>query len=259
VAAKLKANVDVRLIYDMQRALRLLSLRRDATLVRETLQMPEIKRMVETLLEPLMHTLRRVHRCLPLASVVEDLREFLSRLLDVLSGLRSRVQEPWRSVSTIATLLDDAVPAWYGVLHSLSAKDNLVEQLFAWLHSLARIIGSGTSDVSVAWAPPIITPSSASKPAPGVPQGGAVPLDELRRDLSELEAAARRRAVAEMRETCRWAAGDVDAYSPIQLQGSGGKTRTDPILAPPVKPAAPTPALDRFRPGFRAALARVLR
>ncbi|CEH16094.1 Membrane coat complex Retromer, subunit VPS5/SNX1, Sorting nexins, and related PX domain-containing proteins [Ceraceosorus bombacis] len=272
IQRELKASVDVRLIADMQRALRLLSLRRDAEEIRIALEKPEIRDIFSALFEPFGTALRRLHKSsAKMADAVADTKEFLARLLDIVSGLRSRVQDPWRSISTIATLLDDAVPGWYAFLHSTvtlpegSNGSSLTEDIFVWLHHLARLAGSGCDDIIAAWAPPsrpasMVHESEGSKLPPPAPLSGPSVLDaSARGDITELEAAARRKKQAEFVEACRWAAGDVDEAQPVQVFGAAGKTRTEAIFADPIKPAPPTPHLDRFRPAFRDALARVLR
>lgn len=262
IHTRIKASADVRLIADMQRALRLLSLLRDARLVREAIAESQVQSALATLLDPLLHALRRVHRATSLTNVIPDVKAYIARVLDVLAGLRARVIEPWKCISTLATLLDDAVPAWYGFMRTVSGAELLVEQLFAWLQSLATLVGTGCDDVAVQWAPPRSAPAAADEAErrASVVSLNPAPLDvAARSSITDLTAAAYRARAEDFKQACRWAAGDVDGAETIQIQGAAGKSRTDRIYHAPPRPAKPTPGLEKYRSGFRDALARALR
>ncbi|PWN34162.1 uncharacterized protein FA14DRAFT_161661 [Meira miltonrushii] len=279
--AKLKANVDVRRIYDMQHALRLLCQKRDGKKIREGLK-AELKPIVFALLQPLLDLLKRLHKSKLLIhsstdrtsdssassiksskdekrDVVLDLQQFCLKLLDVLAGLRMRVQDPSRSLSTLTLLLDDAVPDWYRFLHASSLGDSLLYDFTQWLQSVASLLrfketgesGGATDDILARfWA----KPSGEDKS----------PLQAEGTDRAALEALvehAWRKRTRQMEMGCRWATGDADGNLDIQLMGEGGKTRMTAYemkkqkLGPTVKVQS---ALEKLLPGFRAGLDRVL-
>lgn len=279
--AKLKANVEVRRIYDMQYALRLLCQKRDGKKIRESLK-AELKPIVTALLQPLMDLLKRLHKSKLLIhgsperesnssassikssieekrDVVLDLQQFCLKLLDVLAGLRMRVQDPWRSLSTLTLVLDDAVPDWYRFLHASSLSDSLLYDLTQWLQSVASLLrfkdqgeSGGTMDDLLArfWAKPNSETTS--------------PLQIDGEDRIALEALvehAWRKRTRQMEMACRWATGEADGNLDIQLMGEGGKTRTTAFemkkqkLGPTMKAQS---ALEKLLPSFRACLDRVL-
>lgn len=277
--AKLKANVDVRRIYDMQHALRLLCQKRDGKNIREGLK-AELKPIVSALLQPLLDLLKRLHKSKLLIhststsdssgssirsskdekrDVVLDLQQFCLKLLDILAGLRMRVQDPWRSLSTLTLLLDDAVPDWYRFLHASSLGDSLLYDFTQWLQSVASLLrfretgesGGATDDILARfWAKPS--------------GEGNSPLQREGADRAALEALvehAWRKRTHQMEMACRWATGDADGNLDIQLMGEGGKTRMTAYemkkqkLGPTVKVQSP---LDKLLPSFRAGLDRVL-
>lgn len=272
VLAKQRANVDVRLITDMQALLRLLSAKRDGAKLRAALKDPAVRQPIEALVEPLLNVVRRVHKSTPPSSssgsstdLLNGFKDFIASLIDVLGGLRARVQDPWRSIATLALFLDDAVPAWYAVLHRFASRvpdshghghghgqsqsqgqgqslaGRLVQDLFGWLASL----GALRLDGSPAAADVVFeTCSSAAPSSSEIETGGATSVDALARHLAQQHRARRTR---QMEAAARWAAGDIDADHAIQLQGAdAGKTRTKPFLLDeaPLRPAASAAMLD---------------
>lgn len=281
VKAKLRANVDVRMIADMQRALQLLCLRRDGGHIRSALE-GELKPVIDALLDPLLQVLKRLHKTKVLQHLGEDgtdlimgTQHFCLKLLDVLAGLRVRVQDPWRSLSTLTLLLDDAVPAWYHRLHHCAEADTLLLDTAQWLQSIARLLrfrdaASHDDLLARVWPKPQTrssgTPHKADEGS-NLHAGARSPPVEFAKgspEASSLQALVdimRAERVREMEAACRWAAGDADADLGIQLVGEGGKTRMT-VLELPILPCQPPPnttaALDRYLPGFRSALNIIL-
>lgn len=265
VLAKQRANVDVRLITDMQALLRLLSAKRDGAKLRAALKDPAVRQPIEALVEPLLNVVRRVHKSTPPSSssggstdLLNGFKGFIASLIDVLGGLRARVQDPWRSIATLALFLDDAVPAWYAVLHRFASRvpdghghgqsqgqgqslaGRLVQDLFGWLASL----GALRLDGSPAAADVVLETCSSTPSSNETETGGATGVDALARHLAQQHRARRTR---QMEAAARWAAGDIDADHAIQLQGAdAGKTRTKPFLLDeaPLRPAASAAMLD---------------
>jgi hypothetical protein len=272
--AKLKANVDVRLIYDMQRALRLACHQRDGQIIRQGLE-KELKGAVEALTEPLIGLLKRLHRGKQLVrqrstsgslrsgagvadqmqDVVVELQQFCMKLLDVLAGLRARVQDPWRSLSTLTLLLDDAVPTWYRMVHISATSDTLIQDLAVWIQGMAGLLRfrngeDGDDLLNRFWT------NDKQDHAPFSRGKG-----EDRAALESMVEANWRKRSRQLETACRWVAGETDADMDVQLIGEGGKTRMTRYEMPKIN-LGPEPraesALLPLLAGFRSALGRVL-
>ncbi|KAN0064172.1 hypothetical protein ACQY0O_003339 [Thecaphora frezii] len=253
------------LIRDLQRALRLFSLQRDGAQMRGMLQDPAIADALAAVFEPLLEELRRVHRVRGVGNTLRELECFLGRLIDHLSGLRARVQDPARSIQSLAEMLDGAATTWYSFLYKLSDVSPTVFSFFSWFRHLAMTIGAGTPDLADIWTNP---PAAPARPAESV-DGGSVlvrsetPDDALdaatMRDINSLAEYGRRKRSRQMEIACRWAAGDTEEHHSVQIQGDGaGKTRMEPYLPKEPRPARAAPGLDRFRKSFKEAVAEAL-
>lgn len=254
---------DVQLILDLQRVLRLCSLRRDGVQIRQMLTEPTIDDALADFFEPLLESLRRMHRANGTASAVLDLQRFLRRMLDVLASLRARVQDPAHSIRTIAALLEDGAHGWYAYLHTLAQVDPAVFSFFAWFRHLAMTVGAGSRDLGELFTAPPTTAGDGDEEDDAPTQDGPSqqgPLDpRTRRDINSVAEAARRKRNRQMEIACRSAAGDTEADDPIQVLGDGaGKSRTDPFFPREPRPARKTPNLDRFKRNFRHALSQAL-
>ena len=257
-----------RLITDLQRALRLLSLQRDGAQVRGMLQDPIIADALSTVFEPLMEEVRRLHKVKGMGSTILDLQDFFGRLLDHLTGLRARVMDPLHAVNSIAEMLDDATPSWFRFLRSASDATPTVFSFFAWFRHLAMTIGAGTEDLAQIWTNPPSRPVSEDGASEGdrasvnpdlMPDYEGALDPATMRDINSLAEYGRRKRNRQMEVACRWAAGDTEEHHPIQVQGDGrGKTRTDPYLPRETRPARRAPGLDRFRKSFREAVSSAL-
>lgn len=257
-----------RLIVDLQRALRLLSLQRDGAQVRGMLQDPMVADALSVVFEPLMEEVRRLHKVKGVGNAVMDLQAFLGRLLDHLTGLRARVMDPLHAVNGIAEMLDDAAPTWYKFLRSAADSTPTVFSFFAWFRHLAMTIGAGTEDLAEIWTNP---PAADVGEDDAASEGGqSVDPDRIpdyegaldaatMRDINSLAEHGRRKRNRQMEIACRWAAGDTEEHHAIQIQGDGkGRTRTDPYLPRETRPHRRAPGLDRFRKSFREAVSSAL-
>ncbi|PWN49439.1 hypothetical protein IE53DRAFT_411624 [Violaceomyces palustris] len=256
------------LISDLQKALRLLSLQRDGAQVRGMLQDPTIAEALSSLFEPLMEELRRMHKVKNVSGDLLDLEGFLGDLLDHLYSLRARVQDPARSIGSIALMLDKASPGWYDFLTRLAQVDPTVFSFFAWFRHLAMTVGAGSEDLCTIWDQPPSSPSDQPESETLTSSDKVVPptqdepgtsssktLDsKTMGEINSLSESARRKRNRQMEIACRWAAGDVEEDHPIQVPGDGaGKTRNDPYLPREPRPARRSPGLDRFIRSFREA------
>lgn len=257
------------LITDLQRALRLLSLQRDGAQVRGMLQDPIIADALATVFEPLMEELRRLHKVKGMGNALMDLQSFLGLLLDHITGLRARVQDPAHAINSIAGILDDANPSWFAFLHAASEATPTVFSFFAWFRHLAMTIGAGSDDLAQIWTNPPAAPlpeedagsegdRQSVNPDTMPAYDGALDPATMR-EINSLAEYGRRKRNRQMEIACRWAAGDTEEHHPIQVQGDGrGKTRTEPYLPREPRPARKAPGLDRFRKSFREAVSSVL-
>lgn len=259
--SKIKANVDVRLIVDMQRALQLLCQQRDGRTIRKALH-AELKPVIQTLIDPILQLLKRLHRSKilnrgPQHDIVIETQRFCYKLLDVLAGLRVRIQDPWRSLGTLTLLLDDAVPSWYRLLHNSAKADTLLYDFAQWMQGIASLLRSYDDNERDLLASLWPKPSSSSPQRQDYMTKGS----PERNVVDALLNASQNKRMRQMETACRWAAGDADADLGIQLMGEGGKTRTTPNELPFIAgnpPARKLSVLNRFREGLRGALSKAL-
>lgn len=261
--AKQRVNSEVRLICDMQYTLKLLSLRRNGEKIRIALK-EELRAPIQAFLEPLFSLLKRLHRSKILSSysggadVIMELQAFAFKLLDVLAGLKMRIQDPWRSLSTLTLLLDDVVPSWYRLLHHFSNIDNLVADLIVWLKEIISMNSKGKGEDSTMTTP---TPTAAASLSMievakhWQPPKGGLNQSDLN-CISEHIKLGKEKRTRQMEAACRWAAGDIDADHSIQLVGEGGKTRVTPyhLSQEPQSVSIKLESLDVYLSGLRSAL-----
>ena len=265
------------LIIHLQRVLRLYSLHRDVAQIRGMLQDPAILDALTVLFEPFLEALVRMHRIKGIREDIQHLHVFLLRLLDLLESLRARVQDPARSINTLASFLDRGAPAWYDFLHRWSHVDPFVFSTFAWLRHMALTIGAGSDDLASIWTPPasamqdvddvgqvVDALESTHLATPDAPPDHAPPPEckvgaSLRAEIEGLAEAARRKRGRQMEIASRWAAGDTEADFSIQVFGDGeGRMRRDPFLPKEPLPAPPTDNLSRLLRSFREAVSSAL-
>ena len=197
--------------------------------------------------------------------------------MDLLESLRARVQDPARSINTLASFLDRGAPAWYDFLHRWSHVDPFVFSTFAWLRHMALTIGAGSDDLASIWTPPasamqdvddvgqvVDALESTHLATPDAPPAHAPPPEckmgtSLRAEIEGLAEAARRKRGRQMEIASRWAAGDTEADFSIQVFGDGeGRMRRDPFLPKEPLPAPPTDNLSRLLRSFREAVSSAL-
>lgn len=265
------------LIVNLQRVLRLYSLHRDVAQIRGMLQDPTILDALTVLFEPFLDALVRMHRIKGIREDIQHLHVFLLRLLDLLESLRARVQDPARSINTLASFLDRGAPTWYDFLHRWSNVDPFVFSTFAWLRHMALTIGAGSDDLASIWTPPAsamqgtgdveqvaealestnlakLDALHADAPQPEFEMGAS-----LRAEIEGLADAARRKRGRQMEIASRWAAGDTEADFSIQVFGDGeGRMRRDPFLPKEPQPAPPTDTMSSLLRSFREAVSSSL-
>lgn len=266
------------LIVNLQRVLRLYSLHRDVTQIRGMLQDPTILDALTVLLEPLLEALVRLHRVKGIREDLMNLHVFLLRLFDLLESLRARVQDPARSINTLASFLDRSAPGLYDFLHRWSHVDPTVFSTFAWFRHLAMSVGVGSEDLASIWDPPSsvmhetdpsVEEVTTALRSTNLDKFNSLNVDVLsnhthldpniKAEIVALVEAARRKRGRQMEIASRWAAGDTEADFSIQVFGDGdGHMRREPFLPKEPAPAPRTELVDRLLRSFREAVSSAL-
>ncbi|BGP32365.1 hypothetical protein JCM10296v2_004146 [Rhodotorula toruloides] len=215
---------DVRLVLDLQAYLTLASRDRDSTIVREMLAKEDFAAAVEVVLQPLVQLLRRTYRVGNGAQAVADLQKFVEQLILVVEALRSRVQDPQKSIRAIARLLERHQQNLYTFLHRVHRKETIIEEFLQWAWTASVFLRRGL-------AQPIylddLVPPSASE-------------DRLflLEELADLVSYQHDKRLHAFQAAARRHAGEVDADDPIIVEGDGkGRSRLDSVVEPrPTKP-----------------------
>lgn len=123
---------DTRLMVDLQKYLMLVSIDRDRSMMRDMLADPSVANALEHLVEPLVDFIKRVYKCANGARAISDLQKFLNQLIVIVEALRTRVQEPQKSIRTLARLLARHEQSLYTFLHLIHKHDSLIEEFLQW-------------------------------------------------------------------------------------------------------------------------------
>ena len=280
-AAQKKACTDegYLLIVRLQHVLRIYSQHRDATQIRGMLQDPTVLDALTLLFQPFLDALVRLHRVKDVRRDLLDLHAFLLRLLDLLEGIRARMQDPARSINMVASFLDRGTPALYDFLHRWAQVDPVVFSTFAWLRHLAMTVGTGSEDLATLWDLPVgatettgvdavateLQATTLEQHSHHADGSSAPPADEmrlseeLRAEIHSLASAARCKRGRQMEIACRWAAGDTEADFSVQVLGDGeGRMRREPFLPKEPRPAPKTLGLYSLLRSFREAASDAL-
>ncbi|GEM09860.1 PX domain containing protein [Rhodotorula toruloides] len=215
---------DVRLVLDLQAYLTLASRDRDSTILREMLAKQDFAAAVEIVLEPVVQLLKRTYRVGNGAQAVTDLQKFVGQLITVVEALRSRVQDPQKSIRAIARLLERHQQNLYAYLHRVHRKETILEEFLQWAWTASVFLRRGL-------AQPIdlddLVPPSSSE-------------DRLflLEELADLVSYQHDKRLHAFQAAARRYAGDVDADDPIIVEGDGkGRSRLDGVVDPrPTKP-----------------------
>ncbi|GAA5959730.1 hypothetical protein JCM3765_000079 [Sporobolomyces pararoseus] len=223
----MKAQVqdpDIRLVLELQTYLRLASRDRDAAMMREMLANEDFAAAIEIVAEPFIALLKRTYRIGNAAQLLSDVQTFLNQLIIIVEALRSRIQDPQKSIRVLARLLSRHDQSLYTFIRSVHRKETIVEEFLQWLWTASVFLRRGLAEpVNIDEVVP-----------PNQPDEKAYLLDELE-ELTGFHADKRFHAFQSM---CRRLGGDVQEDSPITVEGDGrGKSRIEPILDP--KPSFP--------------------
>ncbi|BGP48472.1 hypothetical protein JCM10450v2_004348 [Rhodotorula kratochvilovae] len=223
--AKLQVkDAEIRLVLDLQAYLRLASRDRDSTVLRQLLAEEDFTSAVEVVAQPFVSLLKRTYKVGHGAQALSDLQKFLDQLVIILEALRSRIQDPQKSVRVIARLLQRHQQNLYSFLRSVHRGETIVEEFLQWAWTASVFLRRGL-------AQPIDLDELVP---PERDEDKAYLLDEL----EDLVAFHRAKRLDAFEAACRRAAGDVDADDPILVEGDGkGRSRVEPVEEP--KPRRP--------------------
>ncbi|GAA6016304.1 hypothetical protein JCM11491_006809 [Sporobolomyces phaffii] len=234
---------DIRLVLELQTYLRLASRDRDAAMMREMLANEDFAAAIETVAKPFIALLKRTYRIGNAAQLLSDVQTFLNQLVIIVEALRSRIQDPQKSIRVLARLLSRHDQSLYTFVRSVHRKETIVEEFLQWLWTASVFLRRGLAEpVNIDEVVP-----------PNQPDEKAYLLDEL----EELTAYHVDKRYHAFQSACRRLGGDVQEDDPILVEGDGrGKSRIEPILDP--KPAFPTLSeVPLYAAAFKAQLRSV--
>ncbi|GAA5938828.1 uncharacterized protein JCM15063_004881 [Sporobolomyces koalae] len=216
---------DVRLVLELQTYLRLASQDRDAAMMREMLANEEFAAAIEVVAQPFIALLKRTYRIGNAAQLLSELQTFMNQLIIIVEALRSRIQEPQKSIRVLARLLSRHDQSLYTFVRAVHRKETIVEEFLQWLWTASVFLRRGLAEpVNV---DDLVPPHEQDEKA--------YLLDEL----EELTAYHHEKRYHELERSCRRFAGDVQEDDPILVEGDGkGKSRIEPISDD--KPVFPT-------------------
>ncbi|GAA5893441.1 hypothetical protein JCM8208_000800 [Rhodotorula glutinis] len=225
--AKLQVrDSDIRLVLDLQAYLRLASRDRDATVLRQLLAQEDFASAVEITTHPFISFLKRTYKVGHGAQALTDFQSFLDQLIIIVEALRSRIQDPQKSVRVIARLLQRHQQNLYSFVRSVHRSETIIEEFLQWAWTASVFLRRGL-------AQPIDLDEL-------VPLEGDGEEDKayLLEELEDLVSYHRAKRLDTFQAACRRAAGDVDADDPILVEGDGkGRSQVDPVVEP--RPRAP--------------------
>lgn len=182
----------------------------------------------------------------------------------VVEALRSRVQDPQKSIRVLARLLSRHDQSVYTFVRSVHRKETIVEEFLQWLwyvsSFLRRLMNRRADLVRTLRTASVFLRRGLAEPVnidevvpPSQPDEKAYLLDEL----EELTAYHAEKRFHAFQSACRRLGGDVQEDDPILVEGDGrGKSRIEPILDP--KPAFPSLSeIPLYANAFKAQLKSV--
>ncbi|KAA1117302.1 hypothetical protein PGT21_002879 [Puccinia graminis f. sp. tritici] len=243
ITSSMTENIHVRLILDLKLYLRLISQEWDSKQIRKMLSEDSVAEAMEVLVAPLMELLKRTYTIGNAVQALDDAQNFIEQLITVVNALRSRIQDPQKSIRVLARLLTRHQNNFYGWLHQIHTHDSIVEEFFEWLSRAINFLKEGLLE-------PILVSEI-------IPSGELDQLSEELDEIVEWEEAKRKRQYEQL---CRRYSADVDGDDPVIVEGDGfGRSKVEPLVD--LKPLPPqldhlANCLDLFRAAIRKSLLR---
>ncbi|GAA6028229.1 hypothetical protein JCM8097_006928 [Rhodosporidiobolus ruineniae] len=207
---------DIRLVLDLQAYLRLASHDRDSTVLRQMLAEEGFAAAIEVVADPFVQLLRRTYKVGNGAQLLSDFQKFLDQLIIIVEALRSRVQDPQKSIRILARLLARRQQSAYTFVRSVHRNETLVEEGLQWAWTASVFLRRGL-------AQPInldelLPPPEADEKA------------YLLEELEDLVSYHTQKRYHQFEAACRRYAGDVDADDPVLIEGDGkGRSQVEPV------------------------------
>ncbi|SCV71000.1 BQ2448_3762 [Microbotryum intermedium] len=235
-------DTDIRLVLDLQYYFRLVSRDRDSNIIREMLGEDAIASALEVLAGPFVELIKRIYKVGNLSQAVGSFQRFLDQLIIIIEALRSRIQEPQKSVRILARLLGRHQQAFYEFIRSIHRRETIIEELLQWFWTASVFLRRGLAE-------PVNLDDVLSEDH-----------EEKMFFLYEVEDLVtyhRKKRAKQYQATCRRYAGDVDADDPVIVEGDGkGKSKLEPFAEPAPRPVTLL-ELPIYLDDFTAQLKRV--
>ncbi|KAK4054402.1 hypothetical protein OIV83_000896 [Microbotryomycetes sp. JL201] len=216
LAKKNASDPDVRLVIDLQEYLKVISRDRDSNVLRELLGEDDVAHALEVVAGPFVELLKRVYKAGNGAQALTNLQKFIEQFIIIIEALRSRVQEPQRSVRIIARLLTRHEQYLYDFVHNVHRRETIFEEFLQWFWTASVFLRRGLAEP--------------------VDLDNVLPSDSEERDflfdeVEELVEYQRKKRTRQYQNMCRRYAGDVDGDDPVIVEGDGhGRSRIEPLL-----------------------------
>ncbi|KAI8459415.1 hypothetical protein BY996DRAFT_3865544 [Phakopsora pachyrhizi] len=242
ITSSMTENINVRLILDLKLYLRLISEERDAKQVREMLREDSTIGSLEIVVAPFAEFLKRTYKITNCVETIEDLRIFFQQLIVIVHALRSRIQDPQKSIRVLSRLLEKHQSSVYQWFHSVHIRDPTMAEVFQWLKSVVDLLKKGLTE-------PIVVSEIFSS---------VEDLGALEKELDSIVDWEEQKRKRKYEQVCRRYSADVDGDDAVIVEGDGfGKSKTEPL----VEILTPQPSLDHIGcclNYFRVAISKTL-
>ncbi|GAA98308.1 uncharacterized protein L969DRAFT_46989 [Mixia osmundae IAM 14324] len=221
VAKATQDNPSIRLIFDLQIFLRLISRERDAQQIRGLMTEDSTAEALEVIIQPIFELIKRTYKTGNMSNALGDLQRFLDQLIIIVDALRSRIQDPQKAVRILARLLSRHQQALYTFLHFIHRDDTVIEEFFQWFWTITVFLRRGLAETIDLDA---LLPTETND--------RNYLLDEID-DVVEYQ---RKKRTKQYEVMCRRYAGEIDGDDPVIVEGDGsGKSRLTPLVEPEIK------------------------
>ncbi|KAG0145583.1 hypothetical protein CROQUDRAFT_78698 [Cronartium quercuum f. sp. fusiforme G11] len=237
ITKSMTENISVRLILDLKLYLRLISQERDTKQIQDMLSEDSILEALELLAAPFLEFLKRTYKIANASQAVDDAHKFVEQLITILSALRSRIQDPQKSVRIIARLLNRHQQALYTWIRAIHTQDPIIEEFFQWAWTAMMFLKRGLLE-------PVFLPQI-------LPTTG---LDDFKEELENVVSWQKIKRKLQYEHLCRRYSADVDGDDPVIVEGDGyGKSKVEPLIE--VSPRPPRlEQIPRCLAAFRTAI-----
>ncbi|KAK4056755.1 hypothetical protein OIO90_002307 [Microbotryomycetes sp. JL221] len=215
LAKRNATDPDVRLVLDLQEYLKVISRDRDSNMLRSLLGEDEIAHALEIVAGPFVELLKRVYKVGNGGQALTNLQKFVEQFIIIVDALRSRIQEPQKSVRIISRLLTRHQQNLYDFVHNVHKRETIFEEFLQWFWTASVFLRRGLAE-----------PVDLDAVMP-------TDLDErafLYEEVEELVDFQRKKRTRQYQNMCRRYAGDVDGDDPVIVEGDGhGRSRVEPL------------------------------